>query len=208
MNGTVYLYVFDTMTDFEIGYLTVELNSGRFFKKGLSPSKVVTLGVEKTPVTTMGGLKIIPDITVADCSLQEKDVLILTGGDTWMDKIHEPIVKLVEQCIKKNIIVAAICGATIRLAQNGLLDFRLHTSNDLNYLKMSCPNYKGEENYINELVVMDGKLITASGVASLQFAKYVLQAMDVFSPETLDAWFNLYETHESDYFYPLMASMQ
>lgn len=34
MNNTVYLYVFDTMSDWEIGYLTAELNSGRYFKKG------------------------------------------------------------------------------------------------------------------------------------------------------------------------------
>jgi hypothetical protein len=34
MNNTVYLYVFDTMSDWEIGYLTAELNSGRYYKKG------------------------------------------------------------------------------------------------------------------------------------------------------------------------------
>ncbi|SDX98620.1 hypothetical protein SAMN05421736_10179 [Evansella caseinilytica] len=33
MNSTVYLYVFDTVADWEIGYLTVELNSGRYYKK-------------------------------------------------------------------------------------------------------------------------------------------------------------------------------
>lgn len=37
MNNTVYLYVFDTMSDWEIGYLTAELNSGRYYKKGLDP---------------------------------------------------------------------------------------------------------------------------------------------------------------------------
>ncbi len=57
MNNTVYLYVFDTMADWEVGYLTAELNSGRFYKKGLAPSKIVTVGIDKTPVTTMGGLK-------------------------------------------------------------------------------------------------------------------------------------------------------
>ena len=31
MNYTVYLYVFDTMSDWEIGYLTAELNSGRYY---------------------------------------------------------------------------------------------------------------------------------------------------------------------------------
>ena len=208
MNSTVYLYVFDTMADWEIGYLTAELNSGRYYKKGLSPSKIVTLGVEKTPVTTMGGLKILPDIELGDCSIKNTDALILPGGDTWMDKIHEPIINKAEQCIKENIVVAAICGATIGLAQNGLLDSRWHTSNDLGYLKMVCSDYKGEKYYKNEPVVIDGKLITASGVAPLEFTEHVLKALDVFSPETLDAWYKLYVTYESEYFYALMNSIQ
>lgn len=208
MNSTAYVYVFDTMADWEIGYLTAELNSGRYYKKGLSPSKIVTLGVEKTPVTTMGGLKIIPDIILEECSIKKSDALILPGGDTWMDSIHKPVIKMAEQCIKKNIIVAAICGATIALAQNGLLDSRWHTSNDLGYLKMVCSDYKGERYYKNEPAVTDGKLITASGVAPLEFTVHTLKALDVFSPETLDVWYKLYVTHKSEYFYELMNSMQ
>ena len=207
MNSTVYIYVFDTMADWEIGYLTAELNSGRYYKKGLSPSKIVTLGVEKTPVTTMGGLKILPDIKLEECSIKNTDALILPGGDTWMEIIHEPIINKAEQCIKENIVVAAICGATIGLAQNGLLDSRWHTSNDLGFLKMMCSDYKGEKYYKNEPAVTDGKLITASGVAPLEFAVHVLKALDVFSPKTLDVWYKLYETHESDYFYELMNSI-
>jgi hypothetical protein len=30
----IYLYVFNTMSDWEIGYLMAELNSGRYFKEG------------------------------------------------------------------------------------------------------------------------------------------------------------------------------
>lgn len=32
-NKKVYLYVFNTMSDWEYGYLIAELNSGRYFKK-------------------------------------------------------------------------------------------------------------------------------------------------------------------------------
>lgn len=207
MSSTVYVYVFDTMADWEIGYLTAELNSGRYFKKGLSPAKIVTLGVEKTPITTMGGLKILPDITLEECSMKSTDALILPGGDTWMETIHEPIINKAAQCIKENIVVAAICGATIGLAKNSLLDSRRHTSNDLGYLKMVCPDYKGENYYENEPAVADGKLITASGVAPLEFTVQVLKALDVFSPKTLDVWYKLYKTHESNHFYELMNSI-
>ena len=29
----IYVYVLDTLADWELGYVTAELNSGRFFKK-------------------------------------------------------------------------------------------------------------------------------------------------------------------------------
>ncbi|HSN67569.1 MAG TPA: type 1 glutamine amidotransferase family protein [Fusibacter sp.] len=208
MNNTIYLYVFDTMSDWEIGYLTAELNTGRYYKKGLAPSKIVTVGNELTPVTTMGGLKILPDIKLDDCSLENADALILPGGDTWMDSIHQPILKFTEKCLKEGILVAAICGATMGLAQTGLLNSRWHTSNDLEYLKMICPTYTGENYYKMESAVTDGKLITASGIAPLEFTVHVLKALDVFSSETLDAWYNLNKTHEAKYFYALMGSIQ
>lgn len=90
MNNTVYLYVFDTMADWEIGYVTAELKSGRYYKKGLVPSKIVTVGIDKTPVTTMGGLKILPDIKLDECSIERSDLLILPGGNTWTETIHHP----------------------------------------------------------------------------------------------------------------------
>lgn len=208
MNRTVYLYVFDTMADWEIGYLTAELNSGRYYKKELVPSKIVTVGIEKTPVTTMGGLKILPDIKLDECSIESADTLILPGGDTWTETIHQPILKIVERCLEEGIWVAAICGATMGLAQAGLLNSRWHTSNDLKYLKMICPTYTGEKYYKIEPVVTDGKLITASGTAPLEFCVHVLKALDVFSSKTLDAWYSLNKTHESKYFHNLMNSIQ
>ncbi|MCU6711056.1 glutamine amidotransferase [Paenibacillus sp. J5C_2022] len=208
MKSTVYLYVFDTMADWEIGYLTAELNSGRFYKKGLAPSKVVTVGMEKTPVTTMGGLKIRPDLKLDECSIESTDAWILPGGNTWTETIHQPILKIAQRCLKEGILVAAICGATMGLAQAGLLNSRPHTSNDLEYLKMICPTYTGKEYYKMESVVTDGKLITASGIAPLEFAVHVLKALGVFSSQTLDAWYSLNKTQEPKYFYELMNSIQ
>lgn len=33
--SVIYIYVLDTLADWEIGHVISELNSGRFFKKGL-----------------------------------------------------------------------------------------------------------------------------------------------------------------------------
>ena len=208
MKNTVYLYVFDTMADWEIGYLTAEINSGRYYKKGLMPLKVVTVGITKTPITTMGGITILPEVEIKECSVKDTAALILPGGDTWTEAIHAPIIRMAEKYLEKGIVVGAICGATIRLAMEGVLNKRDHTSNDLGYLKMVCPNYDGENYYKQECVVTDGSLITASGIAPLEFALHVLKILDVFLPETLDSWYNLYKTQESKYFFKLMNSIQ
>ncbi|MCP1185979.1 type 1 glutamine amidotransferase family protein [Paenibacillus sp. 1781tsa1] len=203
----IYLYVFNTMSDWEVGYLTAELNSGRYFKKDIEPLQVVTVGVDKHPVTTMGGLNILPHISIDECTLKGNDVIILPGGNTWMDTIHDPLLKKVTDAIEKGTVVAAICGATVRLAKIGLLDSIQHTSNDLEYLKMICPDYTGETYYQTEPAVTDGNVVTASGIAPLEFTMHVLKKLDVFAPETLQAWYNLYRTQESTYFYELMNSI-
>lgn len=203
-NRKVYMYVFDTMSDWEVGYLTAELNTGRYFKKGLEPLKVITVGIDKNPIMTMGGLKVIPDISIEECNIESKDVLILPGGDTWISSIHEIILEKAKEALIQGSIVAAICGATLGLAKKGILDFRNHTSNDLEFIKMVIPNYSGEKYYKMEAVVNDENLVTASGIAPLEFTFQVLKILQVFKSESLNSWLNLYKTYDSKYFFELM----
>ena len=203
-NRKVYMYVFDTMSDWEVGYLTAELNTGRYFKKGLEPLKVITVGIDKNPIMTMGGLKVIPDISIEECNIESKDVLILPGGDTWTSSIHEIILEKAKEALIQGSIVAAICGATLGLAKKGILDFRNHTSNDLEFIKMVIPNYSGEKYYKMEAVVNDENLVTASGIAPLEFTFQVLKILQVFKSESLNSWLNLYKTYDSKYFFELM----
>jgi len=160
----------------------------------------VTVEIEKTPVTTMGGLKILPDIKLDECIIESTDALILPGGNTWTETMHQPILKVALRCLKEGILVVAICGAIMGLAQTGLLDLHWHTSNDLEFLKMICPTYTGEKYYKMESAVTDGKLITASGIAPLEFSVHVLKSLGVFSSKILDAWYSLNKNHESKYF--------
>ncbi|MGN7940479.1 type 1 glutamine amidotransferase family protein [Virgibacillus sp. 6R] len=202
-----YLYVFHTMSDWEYGYLIAELTSGRYFKNDIEPLNVVTVGATKEMITTMGGLHIKPDISLDECTLERKDLIILPGGTTWGEAIHQPILKKIGEALKLGTIVAAICGATEGLANNGYLDTRKHTSNDLEYIKMVCPNYKGETFYEIGPAVSDENLITASGVAPLEFTMEVLKKLDVFAPDTLESWYNLNKTYKPEYFFQLMESV-
>lgn len=202
-----YLYVFDTLADWEIGYLTAELNSGRFFKNKGTTMPVIPVATEMKPIKTMGGLEINPQMRIADAVLAKGDLLILPGGDSWLEPGHEQILDKAAMCVEQEVWVAAICGATLALADKGLLDNRKHTSNDLEFLKTICPRYAGSELYQPEPAVADQYLITASGIAPLEFAYLILKTTDVFKPETLEAWYHLYKQQEARYFYQLMASM-
>jgi hypothetical protein len=73
---------------------------------------------------------------------------------------------------------------------------------------MFCPEYTGENFYLNQPAVTDDNLITASGIAPLEFSYEVLKRIDVMKAETLEAWYQLYKTKESKYFYALMESIK
>ena len=73
----VYLYLLDTMADWEIGFVTAELNSARFFKKNAPKISLKTVALSKQPIKTMGGLTIAPDCLVDDIEMSENSVPIM-----------------------------------------------------------------------------------------------------------------------------------
>ena len=202
-----YIYVLDTLADWEIGFIAAESNSRRYFAKN-TRLEFVKIGNTLEPIKTMGGINIKPDKAVTDVEFHEGDLIVLPGADTWMDEDNKNIIDIVSDVISKKVIIAAICGATVALAQNGLLNNRKHTSNDKDFLKMVCPDYSGSSYYINTPVVVDDNLITATGLAPLEFSYEVFKKMNVMKEETLEAWYQLYNTKHSKYFYSLMESLK
>lgn len=204
----VYFYILNTMADWEYGFLLAELKSKRYFLPSKRDLEIITVSNDKEPKTSMAGLTITPDITVDEMDFFQDDLLLLPGGDTWMESENEAILIKAKEFISNDMNVAAICGATMGLARVGALDSKAHTSNDKGYLKMICPDYRGEEKYKDELVVTDTGLITATGIAPLEFSREVLRNLQVFSTETLENWYGLYAKKEAKYFFGLMQSLE
>ena len=202
----VYLYVLDTLADWEIGYITAEINSGRYSSWIDKPVELIKVGKTLDPIQTMGGITIAPDIDVNQLVLKKYDVVILPGANTWLDERNEAIINMISGKLN-DIVVAAICGATAALAAKGVLNNRRHTSNNLLFLKEFCPGYSGEENYSTESVVVDENLITANGCANLEFTFEIFKIMNFMEATTLEAWYQLHRTQEGKYFYALMESL-
>jgi putative intracellular protease/amidase len=207
MSKKAWLYAFEGMADWEYGYLIAELNSGRYFADRGTRLEVRAAAAGPGPVRTMGALRILPDALLEELEPDSCALLIMPGGDTWLDPIHAPALRKARAFLDAGIPVAAICGATIALAEAGLLDDRAHTSNDLGYLKAVCPSYRGESLYRGEPAVLDRGLITASGVAPVEFAHLVLQSMGLFSRDALEGWTGLNQSHEPNYYFQLMNAI-
>lgn len=204
---TIYVYVLDTLADWELGPVISELNSGRFFKRGAPRVSLKTVGCSKNPIKTMGGLTIVPDCTVDDIIVSEAGVLLLPGAETWSDPKHGEVIEKAGAFLSSGALVCAICGATAALARFGLLDKYLHTSNAPGFLEMVSPGYKGQSFYVDETSVADKNLITASSGGALLWAKQIIEHLGVFEADVLEAWYNYFSTGKPEYFFAIMRGL-
>jgi putative intracellular protease/amidase len=199
---TVHLAVYNTLADWEAGHVTAHINKPLWHK---TPGRfaVRTVGADAEPVTTMGGLRVTPDTTLTDLRPEDSAMLILAGNDIFHTDAFTPFAAKAREFLDAGVPVAAICGATGGLAMAGLLDNRPHTSNAVEFL--SALGYRGQDFYRDELVVTDGDLITASGVAPVEFARAIMARLDVYEPGVLNSWYKLYGQQDAAGFFELAA---
>ncbi|MFE4636741.1 type 1 glutamine amidotransferase family protein [Streptomyces sp. NPDC056773] len=196
---TVHVAVYDTYADWETGHTTAHLTQHGY--------EVRTVGVTAgKPVTTMGGLRIQPDLSLDDLRPEESALLILTGAGLW-DAGDElaPFAAKAGEFLAAGVPVAAICGATAGLARAGVLDGRTHTSAAPFYLG-GQPGYGGAERYVEADAVTDGDLITAGPTEPVAFAREVFARLGVYEPQVLDAWYRLFHDSDASAYPVLMAA--
>lgn len=186
MTDKIHVYLFDGYSDWEIAFLTPEIHKSEAFD-------IIYFADTKAPVTSMGGLTVIPNMALTDINADDVEMLVIPGGNIWLNGNKQSIDTLVNQLHEKKKSIAAICGATIYLAQLGILDSVKHTSNDLGYLKAVVPNYKGEDCYTATLACSDAHLITANGVAPIEFARAIFDKIKLNSAEDIEKWFQLFK---------------
>jgi len=199
-SNPVHLFVFDGMADWEPSFAIAAINNPQF-QSHPGRYRVVAAGINLALVTTMGGMRIVPEVSLGDVSPQSSSLLILPGGQAWEQGGNSEAVAMASRFIAADVPVAAICAATLALARAGLLDDRRHTSNAAPFIAAS--GYKGAQFYLDAPAVTDGNVITASGIAPIEFAREIFRILDVYSPAVIDAWFALYKDGDSSRFYQL-----
>lgn len=205
MTRTVHHAVYDTLADWETGYLIAHLRNGRYQREP-GGFEVVTVGRDAEPITTMGGVRVTPDLALDRLSPSESALLILPGADLWdMGGELAPFARKAREFLEAGVPVAAICGATAGIAREGLLDERDHTSAVVGYLEAQ-DGYAGSGRYLDADAVTGGDLITAGPTEPVAFAREVFRRLDVYEPEVLDAWFRLFAKSDASAFEVLMAA--
>jgi len=200
---TVHLFVFDGMADWEAAFAIASIHSPRFQQQP-GQYRVQTVGRSLAPVTTLGGVRILPDITIDELCPARSSLLILPGGELWESGGNLEALERASAFVDAGVPVAAICASTLALARIGLLDDRLHTSNDSAYLAAS--GYRGAGNYCDVPAVTDRGVITASGVAPLEFAVEIARLLDLYDTCTLEAWYALYKRGDAAKFHEMAAT--
>ncbi len=199
---TVHLFVFDTLADWEPSYALTGINTSIVTAEP-GPYRVQNVGLTNESVVTMGGLTILPDMTLDTLDPAHSALLILPGSDRWEQGELAAIYPHVRVFRAAGVPVAAICGATVGLAQAGVLDAVRHTGNAPDHLQAT--GYRGGACYEHAPAVTDSGVITAAGTAALEFAVHIFRCLNLYSEDILDAWYQLFKTGDPAHFARLYA---
>jgi putative intracellular protease/amidase len=202
MPGTVHLFVFNTLADWEPGFVVAGINNPDG-QKAPGRYQVRTIAATRDAITTIGGIRILPDMVLDQLDPAESAMLILPGGESWDQGGNLEAVEKAKAFLAAGVPVAAICGATAGLARGGMLDARKHTSNAPEYL--AATGYRGTHLYQTADVVSDQNVVTASAMKSLEFAREIFARLDVYEDKVLEAWYGLFKTGDPKYYAALVG---
>lgn len=184
----VYLLVVEGFADWEPAHAVAELRRHGGYR-------VESVGLTSASIRSMGGLTVLPSTTVDRVDVADVAAFILPGGDRWEKAAMEPqLARLLEQLDRSSVPIAAICAATVAIARVGLLRGRRHTSNGLDYLRSHVSGYAEASHYVDAPAVRDRHLITASGLADVEFARELFEELGVLSPHDRTLWAQIFRT--------------
>jgi putative intracellular protease/amidase len=154
---------------------------------------VVAVGYDRATVTSMGGLRVIPERTIDEVAALEPRLFLLPGGDMWQEGYPaaqlEPVLATLRA---RGVPIAGICAATIALARVGLFRERRHTSNGRAFLRKHAAGYETADAYVDDLAVRDGGVISANGLGAVEFAGEIFAELGVFGPADLRRYHEMY----------------
>lgn len=129
-----------------------------------SPFEPVLVAEQDGAVTATGGLRVIPDYTIANCPPLE--ILVVPGGwGTRKEITNKPLLDWIVERAKQVETLTSVCTGAMLLGQAGLLDGRRATTHwrSLPWMRESFPKVTVEDQLH---VVEDGNVLTSAGISA------------------------------------------
>jgi transcriptional regulator GlxA family with amidase domain len=187
MRDTIYFLVFDGFADWQAALALCEVRRPGDWR-------MVTVGFDRVPVRSMGGLNVQPDCSLAELDLTCAALAIVPGGHLWQRGEGAAAVAALGRLHGAGAVIAGIDSGVLALARAGLLDDCRHTGNWAGHIDSQVPAYAGAAQYdASVLAVSDGGTITASHLGSVEFAHEVIRTLDLYSPHDREYWYRLFK---------------
>lgn len=129
-----------------------------------SPFEVFLVGQEGHPITTSGGMKVIPDYTFQNCP--KLHILVIPGGwGTRREMNNAVMLDWIRHRASEVETLTSVCTGSMLLGFAGLLDGHRATTHfrSLDWMRDSFPNVTVEH---EKHVVEDGSLLTSAGISA------------------------------------------
>jgi putative intracellular protease/amidase len=187
MRDTVYFLVFEGFADWQAALALCEI-------RRLGDWQLQIVGFSSGAVQSMDGLAVQPELSLDQLDPARAALLIVPGGHLWLRGEGESAVAAIHKLYLAGAPVAGIDSGVLALARAGLLDRCRHTGNWSGQIASQVSSYAGAEQYDSEvLAVSDGGVITASHLGSVEFAREVIHALDLYSPADREHWYRLFK---------------
>jgi transcriptional regulator GlxA family with amidase domain len=154
--------VLDFCGPFEVFSVTRLIEERR--REEPSPFEVLLVAEFDGPVTTSGGMKVLPDITFDSCP--PLDILVVPGGwGTRIEMKKDAMLSFVVARAAQVETLASVCTGSLILGSAGLLDGLRATTHwrSLGLMQELFPNVTVES---ESHVVEQGKVITSAGISA------------------------------------------
>jgi transcriptional regulator GlxA family with amidase domain len=129
-----------------------------------SPFKVLLIAEKLDQISTIGGLRLSPDVSFETCP--KLDLLIVPGGwGTRKEVKNDKLVKWIANRLAESKITASVCTGSSLLGKAGLLDGLESTTHfqAFDFLRQSAPNTKIREDV---LFTLTEPVFTSAGVSA------------------------------------------